>query len=332
MSEGTRLPSLDIIIVNWNSSAYLRDCLTSIPGALSEDFRLSQVIVVDNASTDGVHEWIKRVDLDLPLVVVSNDSNLGFAKACNIGAVLSTADYVLFLNPDTRLLSESLKVPILYMEDASSIDIGIVSIRNIGSDGKIKPSCARFPKASHFFAKMLGLDVLFPFLGTSSLMTEWTYDEDRDVDQVIGAFFLIRRCLFEELNGFDERFFVYFEEVDLSLRAIRLGWKSRFLSGASIFHKGGGSSDTARPQRLFYSLRSRLIYCATHFSSISYVAVVVGTVTIEFISRMLFSMITLSRHRVSEALGGYLKIWLDLPAIISVGQSKFRGIEKGNSR
>lgn len=323
-----RIPTLDIVIVNWNSGDYLRDCLASIPASLADDFALARVVVVDNASTDAGLRSAQAARSCLPLDIIANDTNAGFAKGCNQGALLSKADYILFLNPDTRLFPQSLSTPLRHMEEAAGEKVGIVSVKTLGADGNVKPSCARFPRPAHFLARSLGIDTLFPGSGLSSLMTEWSYTEDRDVDQVIGAFFLIRRALFEALGGFDERYFVYFEEVDLSLRAARLGWKSRFLAGAGIFHAGGGSSSLARPQRLYYSLRSRLIYSATHFPAASHIAVSVATLCVEFATRLVFSLVTLSPERLAETLGGYARAWTHLPDIIHEGRADFRSALK----
>ena len=97
-------------------------------------------------------------------------------------------------------------------------------------------------------------------------MSEWAHDTDREVDQVIGAYFLTRRALFQKLGGFDQRFFVYFEEVDFCVRARTAGSTAFFLAGAQAFHRGGGSSEQVPAQRLFYSLRSRMAYSHKHFT------------------------------------------------------------------
>jgi GT2 family glycosyltransferase len=105
-------------------------------------------------------------------------------------------------------------------------------------------------------------------------MTSTDLPENSLVDQVIGAFFLIRKNVFECCGGFDKRFFVYFEEVDLSLRAKQLGYSSYIISEVSAFHKGGGSSNQVKADRLFYSLRSRIHYAKKHYSRMEFVALV----------------------------------------------------------
>src|SRR5660398_194498 len=110
-------------------------------------------------------------------------------------------------------------------------------------------SCARFPCVSGFLAHAVGLDRSFPRLG--HFMAEWDHLANRQVDHVIGAFFLVRRGLFEQLQGFDERFFVYFEDVDFSCRAKQSGWKSYYLADTQAFHAGGGTSNQVKAQRSF---------------------------------------------------------------------------------
>src|SRR5205823_7218964 len=134
--------------------------------------------------------------------------------------------------------------------------IGIAGIQLLDADGRIARTCARFPTPGRFFSKMLGLDTILPAAFAPHFMVEWDHNHNREVDQVMGAFFLVRRSVFEALGGFDERFFVYFEEVDFSLRARKLGWRTFYLSVAQAYHWGSGPvTKPAQATRLFYSLR-----------------------------------------------------------------------------
>src|SRR5260370_622931 len=126
------------------------------------------------------------------------------------------------------------------------------------------------------------------------LMLDWNHDERRYVDQVMGACLLIRRSIFEELHGFDERFFMYFEELDLSLRARRKGWRSMFLPDASVFHEGGASSDLIPDTRLFYVLRSRILYAYKHFAWWQALGVTATTLSVEMLGRLAYSAIKFS--------------------------------------
>jgi N-acetylglucosaminyl-diphospho-decaprenol L-rhamnosyltransferase len=133
----------------------------------------------------------------------------------------------------------------------------------IDDAGRVACSCARFPRAWHFASQAIGLDRVVARLG--HYMREWDHGDTRVVDQVIGAYFMVRREVFEQLQGFDERFFVYFEEVDLAMRARTAGWSSVYLAAAQAYHKGGGTSDQIKAHRLFYSWRSRLQFGRKHF-------------------------------------------------------------------
>ena len=118
---------------------------------------------------------------------------------------------------------------------------------------------------------------------------------------MIGAYFVIRRALFDTLRGFDERFFVYFEEVDLSLRARLAGYRSVFFDGAQAYHKGGLSSDQVKAARLFYSLRGRLLYAWKHFSTVRAWAVMVITFGVEWPARMAVALLKGGTARVETA-------------------------------
>jgi N-acetylglucosaminyl-diphospho-decaprenol L-rhamnosyltransferase len=277
---------LAIVIVNWNSGAQLRECLASVDVAaagLSCGQALSEVVVVDNASEDGSERDLALASA--PLRLLRNERNRGFAAGCNQGAAGCGADLILFLNPDTRLFANSLAVPLKHLDEPGHARTGIVGIQMIDERGEVARSCARFPTPGHFAAQALGVDRLLP--RAAHTMREWDHADTREVDQVIGAFFLIRRPVFDALGGFDERFFVYFEEVDLSLRARRAGWRSVFLADAQAFHKGGGTTNQVKTQRLFYSLRSRLLYGRKHFGPLQRSLLFAVTWALEPFSRVL---------------------------------------------
>jgi GT2 family glycosyltransferase len=299
--------------VNWNSGPQLARCLRSIVRAGKSMFELSCVVVVDNASTDQSLEGLDEPSL--PLRVIRNVENIGFAAACNLGveAIGDASEYLLFLNPDTRLFDNSLNAPLGFMADPRRRRVGICGIRLRDSKGKVARSCARFPQPIMFFFAMFGLDRIWPHLG--QFMREWDHSITREVDQVIGAFFLVRRELFESIGGFDTRFFVYLEDVDFSLRARRIGWISYYLAEADAFHKGGGTSEQIKARRLFYSLRSRLLYAAKHFSKSQALMLAAATLLVEPVTRLVFA---LSRGSVSSAghtLAAYAMLYRDIPQI-----------------
>jgi N-acetylglucosaminyl-diphospho-decaprenol L-rhamnosyltransferase len=298
--------SLDIIIVNWNAGEHLRDCLTSVSSAEKPNFSLARVVVVDNASSDGSADGL--MDFDLPLNLIRNPENRGFAAACNQGARGSTAKYLLFLNPDTCLYKDSLLTPIHFLQQPENGRTGICGVHLINGLGVSTVSCARFPTVKTFVSKMTGLTAVFPNVFPSHLMTASECQNNLEVDQVIGAFFLVRRSLFDSLKGFDERFFMYFEEVDFSLRAKRNGFSSYYLADTFLYHKGGGSSERIKAKRLFYSLRSRIQYGFKNYPYFEAVTLLVSTLTVEFVARMLSAVFSLSRAKLSETILGYSQL------------------------
>lgn len=303
--------SLDIVIVNWNTGDQLRACLASIAAAARDGFTLHRVVVVDNGSRDGSVEGLE--DFSVPLTLLRNRENRGFAAACNQGAWSSDADYLLFLNPDVRLFDDSLTRPIRFMQELANARIGICGIQLVDEGGRIDRSCARFPTTEMFIGKMLGLNRWLPGNFPHHAMTEWDHGENRQVDQVIGAFFLVRRSLFEALNGFDERFFVYFEEVDLSYRAARAGWSSFYLADARAVHRGGGSSEQVKAARLCYSLRSRMQYGFKHFGLPSALGLALATLLLEPVSRLGVAAVRRSPRSAIETLHGYAMLWENIP-------------------
>jgi N-acetylglucosaminyl-diphospho-decaprenol L-rhamnosyltransferase len=284
-----RKPSLDIVIVNWNTGKQLEECIDSIKNAHCINLMLNSIVIVDNASSDDSMINLRR-ETTLPIKIIDNLENLGFGAACNQGARNCSSDYILFLNPDTLLYSDSLSVPISFMEKPQNRTVGICSIKLMG-ETDVQRNCARFPTPRILIGYSLGINKLFPKTIPSHLMSEFDHESSREVDQVIGAFFLIRRQLFEELNGFDEKFFVYFEEVDLSYRAKQKGWSSFYCAEATAFHKGGGSSSQVKALRLFYSLRSRIIYSFKHFSLFQAWVVYISSILFEPFARVAYCLV-----------------------------------------
>ena len=307
------LPNLDIIIVNWNAGNQLYECLKSIEATCRDGFRLYRVLVVDNASMDGSADRLG--DINLPLIVIRNVQNRGFAAACNQGAKESNADYLLFLNPDTRLFKDSLIKPLVFMEQPENHKVGIAGIQLVDENGRIAQTCARFPMPGMFFSKMLGLNMLFSRYFPSHCMSEWDHGQTREVDQVMGAFFMIRRQLFKTMGGFDERFFVYFEEVDLSRRAYNKGCKTVYLADAQAYHKGGGTSEQVKATRMFYSLRSRILYGYKHFSWFSATLLMTGTLFVEPFSRFVLAVGWRSAKEAKETINGYVMLWRAIPEL-----------------
>lgn len=277
-------------------------------------------MVVDNASTDGSIENLDR--FSLPLKVIRNNKNLGFAAACNQGAAVSGGDYLLFLNPDTELFKNSLSVPLAFMEHEDNKNVGLCGIQLVDKDGKVSRTCARFPSLSRFIVQAIGLNKLPGMKGTGVHMREWDHSSTKSIEHVIGAFFFMHREVFDSLEGFDERFFVYLEDVDFSYRARQVGWKIMYLAGAQAYHAGGGTSRQVKARRLFYSLRSRLLYGFKHFSNWQAWLLAGITLLVEPATRIFFCSARGEWHGVKDTIRGYHMLWRDLVIIKKGSENK----------
>ena len=296
---------IDIVIVNWNAGNLLRECVDSVikyKGSL-----VSNIVIVDNGSVDGSERFL---DNETKATLLRAHENLGFGKACNLGAGHCENEFVLFLNPDAQIRSETLSKVQAFMHASDNSKIGICGVQLYDNKGQVARSCSRFPSVKGFLSHAIGLSKIFPTLGLA--MSEWEHSNTKTVDQVIGAFFFVRRDLFNKLNGFDERFFVYFEEVDFAYRAKQLGWSSVFFADAQAFHVGGGVSQQVKAKRLFYSLRSRIQFIFKHFNIFKIIIILWATLFIEPITRVILSASSGSFRSVKETLSAYgmLYQWL----------------------
>jgi N-acetylglucosaminyl-diphospho-decaprenol L-rhamnosyltransferase len=309
------MPSLDIIMVNWNAGPQLQRCIASIAVTRQERFCIDRVVVVDNASSDGSIASLQPHGL--PLAVISNRTNRGFAAACNQGAKNSRASYLLFLNPDVVLEPGSLPPAVSFIAAPENAQVAACGVQLTDDEGKVMRSCSRFPTAAHIYNHILGLNRFFPHRFHDNFMTEWDHRETRPVDAVIGAFLLVRRDVFEWVSGFDERFFVYLEDVDLLHSIHRGGWQTYYLTSAQAYHQGGGCSRRAKAARLFYILRSRIVYCHKHFGWASLLGAVLATLLVEPFSRIIYAAWRGSPEEMAETLRAYATLWRRLPQVFS---------------
>jgi GT2 family glycosyltransferase len=317
--------SVHVVIVNWNTGRYLKECLASLVSADRDGVEIARVTVVDNASSDGSADGIES--LQLPLEVIRNGRNAGFAAACNQGAAGSTADYLLFMNPDTRLYPDTLAKVTAFMDGDRATRFGICGAQIVDADGRPGISCARFPTLRILTGKMTGLDRVLPQLFPSHHLTAAETARSGPVDQVIGAFFFVRRELFELLGGFDERYFIYFEEVDFALRACWQGSRSYFLEEARVFHQANVSTREALAARIYHSLRSRLLYARRHWPRRHATALLVLTLTVEPAARLARAALRASGSEAAATLVAYGRLIRDLP--LSEAPSPARGRSGG---
>lgn len=303
--------SIDIVIVNWNAGLQLKECLDSI--STHNKGEVSRITVVDNGSTDASANAVE----DLPNVeVIRTGQNLGFGAACNIGAKASQSPYILFLNPDTRLETDSIYVALAFMERTENTKVGICGIQLVDEQGRISRTCARYPTLGRLVSSALGLDKLPGLKGTGIHMADWDHSETTPVDHVMGAFYFMRREAFERVGGFDERFFVYLEDVDLSKVSNEAGWRTWYLTEARAFHAGGGTSRQVKVHRLFYSLRSRLLYAFKHFPRWQAWLLLVVTNTIEPFTRSAWCLLRGDFAGIKHIWAAYRMLWCAMGHIL----------------
>lgn len=314
---GEGVPTLDIVIVNWNTGERLQTCIASIARADQEGFRLRRVVVVDNGSTDRSVEGLLESNPRVPLCLLRNAHNAGFARAANQGARAGDGNIILFLNPDTRLFRDSLRTAVSALAAPDRGGIGAIGIQLMDENHVVSRSCARRPTPARLWAMVFGLHNLLPSYGLGLLMTDWDHAASRDVDHVIGAYYLILRSVFEQIGGFDERFFVYYEDLDLSVRVTKHGYKIRYIAEARAMHEGGGSSRAVPAFRLFLSLQSRSRLAFKLFSRPTAIALLIGTLTVECGLRLLAALIRGRRSDIAATLAASRRLWAAAPALIA---------------
>ncbi|MEH3119761.1 MAG: glycosyltransferase family 2 protein [Methylorubrum populi] len=273
-------PRLDVVIVNWNAGDQLRACLASL--AASAGAERLRVVVVDNASTDGSAQDLGQAGL--APIVLRNERNLGFARACNQGAALGTADAILFLNPDTQVSRDGIPAARAVLE--ASAGTGIVGARLVDAAGRTHRTCARHPTAASLIAHTLFLDRLLPGLVRPHFLLDWDHGQTRAVEAVMGAFLMIRRPLFERLGGFDERFFVYWEDADLCARTRAAGFAVCHAAQAEIRHRGQGTTEAVKDRRLFYFLRAQALYARKHHGRAVFLGVLAAAFAVNLPGRL----------------------------------------------
>jgi GT2 family glycosyltransferase len=272
---------VSIIVVNWNTKDLLRDCLTSVyecAGAV--DF---EIIVVDNASTDGSAEMLKNEFKDV--ILIENIENRGFAAANNQGMAVAKGRYVLLLNSDTVVLDSCIAKTVCFAD--ANPQAAVIGCRVLNPDHTLQPTCFMFPSLLNMLLSSTYLYKLFPknrFFGREH-MTWWDTSDVREVDYVRGCFMLVRREGIEQVGMMDERFFMYSEETDWCYRFKKGGWKVVFTPKADIIHLLGASTKKRRAEMTLQVWGSLLLFFKKHRSVPAY-ATMCFLIAIFFILRV----------------------------------------------
>lgn len=239
--------NLSIIILNYNTKDLLRDCLESIKKSQKNAFSF-EVIVVDNASTDGSSQMIKKEFSRVKLI--QSKRNLGFSGGNNLGLRKASGRYILFLNSDTVIKPESFKKMINFMD--KNPQVGVSTPKTMLFSGGMDPDCHRgFPTPWASIYYFLGLEKLFP---KSKIFGQYhkfylNLNEAHEIDAGFGTFMFVRREALEQVGYWDENYFFYGEDLDLFYRIKKAGWKVMFYPEVLVIHHKGASSGLRKESR-----------------------------------------------------------------------------------
>ena len=259
------LLKFSVIIVSWQVKAELRECLASLMRERNgePDF---DVTVVDNASADGSAEMVGQKFPQVKLIAL--EQNIGFARACNLAAQESLADYLVFLNPDTQITAgffSDLERSFIHQPKAA-----VVGGHIINPDGTTQPSVRNFPGLWVGVLEATKLLGRWSALAPQYLLPKFNYNETQIVSQVMGACLAVRASVWQELGGFDPKFFLWFEEVDLCKRVTGAGYEVWYDHHISLVHARASSfSQISATDRHRYFMKSLVYYERKHVGMIS---------------------------------------------------------------
>jgi N-acetylglucosaminyl-diphospho-decaprenol L-rhamnosyltransferase len=255
-------------IVNYNTRELLRTCLKSVAAEKPDE-----IVVIDNASSDGSAEMVAS---EFPTVTLYRCSdNRGYGAAANLAISRCAVEYVLLLNSDTVLRPGALQALTGYLSCHPAVAVAGPSITN--PDGSRQTSCFRFPTPVHVFLYLTGLYRAIrymPFVRGRSLRAE-SYSAMGPVPWVLGAALAVRRKAFGQIGGFDESFFMYFEEVDLCYRLAQAGWQVHFAPVAEVIHVGGASTVQYRAEMLVRYFVSLAQFYRYHYTFVRLIQLIV---------------------------------------------------------
>ncbi len=256
-------PKLSVLIVSYNVKNYLLQAIDSIKK--SKYNGLIEIIIVDNNSFDGTSLSVKNQHPDIHYI--QNQQNIGFGKGINQAAKKSVGEYLFILNPDTIIQEDTIEKLVHYL--VKNPQVGMVGPKVLNADGSLQLACKRsIPNISVSLPKMLGLSKLFPnnkWAGKYNL-TYLGENQTHSVDAISGSAMVIKKSIFDQLNGFDESFFMYGEDLDLCKRIIQSGFEIHFTPITQIIHYGGESVRSAKFDSINAFFNSMTLFYKKHFS------------------------------------------------------------------
>jgi GT2 family glycosyltransferase len=267
---------LSIIIVNYNGLDFLQKCIDSIIKYLHPPYIEAalkfEIIIVDNASTDGSAVFIKENFLkykECTVKLIESGENSGFAKGSNLGAGASTGDFLLFLNPDTEFVQGGFDgIIAFYKGKSDSGKIGAIGARIVNGDGSIQFSCRSFPTISRQFYESWFLSKVFAKSKVfgSYFMAYWDHEETRKVDWLSGAFLFLKKETFFSAGSFNEKYFMYSEDTDLCLKLAKDGLSNYYFRDYTVRHLDAGTAGRDMGLREAQIWKSRKIYFTENYS------------------------------------------------------------------
>ena len=298
-------PEISVVIPSWNTRELLRTCLATLRAARKPP---TEVIVVDNASHDGSAAMVAQSFPEVRLLV--NEKNEGFARGCNQGMRVARGRYVLLLNTDTELAIDALELLHAFLERHA--DYGAVAPRLVHADGRTQRTCNAFPTLATalFFATPLERWCPDSRELRRYFLRDWDHEDERDVEQPPAACLLVRAAVLEEIGLFDERLWLFFNDVDLSRRMAEAGWKTRYLFGARVVHHVGASTKQFGDFVPEYQ-RNRLVYYRKHHGRMAglWVKACVTLAYVDYIARLARQRL---RGTSAEPFGHITRVWLGL--------------------
>jgi GT2 family glycosyltransferase len=255
----TAQPAISVIIVSYNTRSMTLDCLRTLYSQLAT--LTAEVFVVDNASRDGSADAVAEAFPEIR--VIRNPSNAGFGAANNLALQMAAGRYILLLNSDAFPHDGCVAALVRYLDDHPAV--GLVGPRLVNPDGSLQRSCWRFPSPLRSWLDSFWLTSLLSGHPAFDDYRRWPHDSEREVDFVIGACLLVRREAYEQVGGFDERFFMYQEETDWQLRLKKAGWRVMFTPSGTVTHLGGasGKDEAVKINAVFFESLDR--YSLKHF-------------------------------------------------------------------
>ncbi len=254
---------LSVVIVNYNVRYFLEQCLHSVQNACKD--LDAEVFVVDNSSVDGSVKMVR--DKFPEVILIENKENLGFSTANNQAMKIARGEYILLLNPDTLVEDDTLRKVVSFMDEHA--DAGGLGVKMIDGKGKFLPESKRaLPTPLVSFYKIFGLSSLFPRSRIFSQYHLGYLDKDKvhEIDVLAGAFMLLRKKVLDEIGLLDESFFMYGEDIDLSYRISKAGYKNYYYPGTRIIHYKGESTKKGSLNYVFMFYNAMIIFARKHFS------------------------------------------------------------------